>query len=320
MEPPDGAVAGLTGSFDPDSRLVLVDSLRLRTKEGFSVNIAEDLSRIRASDVDLGRYVTIDGARSVTEAVDAMRESGRSCACIVDRDRLVGVFTQRDVLMRVLGRPRVCDLPVSEEMSRSPKTLRADQSLAEGLAIMRDWWIRNVPVVEDGDRLIGNLSWYTVMHTMAAILNRPSDNDLSEPHFEPGLELVDFSGLNTSSPVMVSEEATADVAVHHMQARAIGSLLVVDPREQLVGILTEFDLLMQLACTGVHLKDVTVGEMMTTDVVSLSARSSIAEAIQQMADKGFSHAPLLGESSRPVGIATFRDIAAYFEATQESFA
>lgn len=281
--------------------------------------IVDDLSTIRVSQLDLGRYVRVDGSRSVTETVDAMRDGNHSCACVEDGGRLVGVFTQRDVLMRVLGRPRVCDLPVSEEMSPSPKTMHPDQSVADGLAIMTDWWVRNVPVVDDDHTLVGNLSWYTVMHTIAGLLHPPNDGR-AEQGFEPGLELVDFSGLNTSTPVMVSEDATADVAVHQMRARAIGSLLVIDQREQLVGILTEFDLLMQLACTGVDLGEVTVGEMMTSDVVALSARSSIADAIQKMADKGFSHAPLLGESSRPVGIATFRDIAAYFETSLATFA
>jgi CBS domain-containing protein len=282
------------------------------------VTVADDLAAIGVSDLDLRRYVPVDSSKTVTETVDAMRDAGHSCACVVHDGALVGVFTQRDVLMRVLGRPRVCDLQINEEMTRSPRTMRVDQSVADGLAIMRDWWVRNVPVVDDG-HLVGNLSWYTVMQAMARVIDRPPSGEQLEPGVEHGLAFVDFTGLNTSTPVMLSEQDAADVAVHHMRARAIGSLLVVDGRGHLVGILTEFDLLMHLACTGVELEEVSVKEMMTSDVVSLSARSSIADAIQQMADRGFSHAPLLGESSRPVGIASFRDIASYFETSLESF-
>ena len=215
---------------------------------------------------------------------------------------------------------QLCDDPVGDEMTRSPRTMRPDQSVADGLAIMREWWVRSVPVVDDAGGLVGNFSWYTVMRTMAEILNRPSEPDQTGPGVEHGLEFVDFTGLNISTPVTVYEHDTADVAAHHMRARALGSILVVDQREHLTGIISEFELLVKMACTGADLEKVTVGEMMSPDVVTLSVRSKIADAIQEMADKGLSHAPLLGESSRPVGVASFRDIAAYFETSLETFA
>lgn len=282
--------------------------------------ISDSLEAISVSEVDLSRYVAVDPAESVASTVAAMRERDYSCACVVDGTELVGIFTQRDVLMRIVGRSRVCDLPIAEEMTESPRTMTPDQSVADGLAIMREWWVRSVPVV-DGDRqLQGTLSWYTVMRTIAGLLSHPEDEEQKEPGVEHGLEFVDFTGLNTSTPVLVHSEDTADVAVHHMKARAIGSVLVVDDRGQLAGILTEYDVLTELACVGKDLRSLTVGEIMTSDVVTLSVRSPIVDAIRQMADRGFSHAPLVGESSRPVGIASFRDVAEYFETSLESLA
>lgn len=281
--------------------------------------MADDLAKLRVSDLELGRYVAVEPSQSVAATVRAMSDTDYSCACIVDDGGLIGVFTQRDVLMRVLGRPLVCDRPIGEEMTQTLRTMRADQSVADGLAVMREWWVRNVPVLND-EGLVGNLSWHTVMRTMAGLLNRPEEEAQGEPGLQHGLAFVDFTGLHTTTPVLVSEDTTADVAAHHMRARAIGSVLVVDQREYLVGILTEFELLKRFGCTAEDLADVTVGEMMEPDVVTLSARSSIADAIQQMADKGFSHAPLLGESPRPVGVASFRDIASYFETSIGSFA
>lgn len=282
--------------------------------------IYDSLEAIRVSDVDLSRFISVDPTESVAATVDTMRDALLSCACVVDQGGLVGIFTQRDVLMRVVGRPRVCDLPIAEEMTGSPRTMRADQSVADGLAIMRDWWVRSVPVVDEREQLVGNLSWYSVMKTIADLLSDPHDEEHKEPGVEHGLEYVDFTGLNISTPVLVHAEDTANVAVHHMKARAIGSVLVVDERGQLSGIVTEYDVLTKLACVGRDLSSVTVGEIMTPDVVTLSARSPIVDAIRQMADRGFSHAPLMGESARPVGVASFRDVAEYFETSLESLA
>lgn len=281
--------------------------------------VADDLATMQVTELDLSRYVSVPPSETVAATVEAMRDSGYSAACVVDEGELVGIFTQRDVLMRVLGRSRVCDTPIGEEMTRSPRTMLAEQSVADGLHIMREWWVRSIPVVNEAGQLVGSLSWYAVMRTMASILSQPSESSQIEPGFEHGLEFVDFTGLNTSTPVTVRADTTAEEAAHHMRVRAIGSLLVLDEREHLVGILTEFDLLAKLACTGTDLATVRVEEVMNQNGVTLSARSSIADAIQQMADRGLSHAPLLGESSRPVGMASFRDIAAYFETSLESF-
>ncbi len=91
--------------------------------------------------------------------------------------------------------------------------------------------------------------------------------------------------------------------------------MVVDERDNLVGVLTEFDLQQKIGCRYPDLSELTVAEHMTADPVALRVRSPIADAIEKMAQYRFSHVPLLGESGRPVGVASFRDIASYLEAS-----
>ena len=92
-------------------------------------------------------------------------------------------------------------------------------------------------------------------------------------------------------------------------------VFVVDSREHLVGVVTEFDLQVKDAWRESDLTARTVSDFMTPDPVALSARSPVVDAIREMAAAGFSHVPLLGESGRPIGVASFRDIAQYFETT-----
>jgi CBS domain-containing protein len=53
------------------------------------VAIADDLATMRVSDLDLSRYVSVDPSKTVTETIDAMRDAGHSCACVVDDGALV---------------------------------------------------------------------------------------------------------------------------------------------------------------------------------------------------------------------------------------
>jgi len=277
------------------------------------VNIAESLAAMPVTDTDLDRYVEVDADATVAEAVRAMNAGGRPAACITSKGFLVGTFTQRDIMMRVIGRSRVWDHPVSDQMTRSLRTLTTSGSVAEGLEIMSDWWVRNVPVLDGEDRLVGNLSYYVVMEIIAKLIgDRLDDPDVS-PEIHHSLTLIDFTGLHTSPAVLVNQDEAVAVAAHHMRARAIGSVMVVDDHHNLVGILTEFDLQTKIGCEHSDLTNIAVRDIMTPDPISFKARAPIAGAIQQMAGRGFSHLPLLGESGRPQAVASFRDIATYLE-------
>lgn len=279
------------------------------------MNIADILAQTPVSTLDLSRYVIVSPDSKVRDAVSTMAEAGRSCALVALDEGLVGIFTQRDVLHRVIGRSGTWDRPVAEEMTRTVRTIRDDQSVSQGLLVMTDWWVRNVPVLDGDDRLAGNLSFFTVMKVMADLLTSRLGETEQEPGVQEGLEFIDFTGIKTSPPVIVSLGDSVEVAAHHMRARGIGSVLVADDMENLRGVLTEFDLLTKVGCDQTDLGDIAVKDVMTPDPVSLSARSSIADAIREIADRGFSHVPLAGESGRPVGVASFRDIAAYVEAS-----
>jgi CBS domain-containing protein len=286
--------------------------------ERTAVTIADLLAETPVSDLDLSRYVKVDHDVTVSETVRAMCAGRQTCACIVDGSDLVGVFTERDVLQRVVGRSRIWENPIAEEMSGSVRTMNADESVAVGLTVMTDWWVRNVPVLDGDGGLVGNLSYYEVMRTMARVVGSRSGIERRGPTVQHGLGYVDFTGLNTSTPVTVRVDDTVDIAAHHMKVRAIGSVLVVDERENLVGTVTEFDILMKVGCDRADLTTLQVGDVMTPDPVAISARSPIVDALQQMAENGFSHIPLLGKSGRPTAVASFRELATYFESSLET--
>jgi len=277
------------------------------------MNISDTLSATPVSTLDLTRHVTVGSDATVADTVRAMCDAKRSCALVVDEGELRGVFTQRDVLMRVVGRPQSWNLPVRDEMTTSIRTMRDSDSVSDGLAVMNHWWVRSVPVLDSADRLAGNLSFYTIMSTISGLVTDHLGDIDQDPSDTLGLTLIDFTGLNTSTPVIVSPDESVEAAAHHMKARGIGSVLVVDARDTLVGVVTEFDLQMKVGCEVADLSTVKVAEVMTANPIALAARSPISAAIKEMADRGFSHVPLLGESGRPVAVASFRDIAAYVE-------
>ena len=102
--------------------------------------------------------VTAPATLTVSEAARLMKEHRVGAIMVVQEDTLVGIFTERDALIRVLAEGRdVQTTRLADVMTRNPKTIHPDRSFAEGLQMMYGGSFRHVPVVEDG-RPVGMIS------------------------------------------------------------------------------------------------------------------------------------------------------------------
>jgi CBS domain-containing protein len=95
---------------------------------------------------------------TVFEAAQLMKSRKVGAVMVVEDGRLVGIFTERDALFRIVADNRdVKHTQLSEVMTRSPQTLHPDKSFADALHMMHTGGFRHVPVVENG-RPVGMIS------------------------------------------------------------------------------------------------------------------------------------------------------------------
>ena len=135
------------------------------------------------------RLITAEPDETVAQAVQRMLEGGIGSIVVCDGPRLVGIFTERDVL-KLAGQERVlATLPLREAMTPKPLTVTAEDGILDAARLMGERGIRHLPVVE-GENLVGILSIRDVlgfllerawrMHddeardTAQALLSRPS--------------------------------------------------------------------------------------------------------------------------------------------------
>jgi CBS domain-containing protein len=121
----------------------------------------------------------------LADALRLMREERRGYVLIVGDGRLVGIFTERDVLMKVAGNPlNIERTPVSGYMTRDPVTLPGSAGVAFALNHMVVEGFRHIPIVEGG-RPTGVVSMrdiieYLCEHFRHEVLNLPPN-----PHLTP---------------------------------------------------------------------------------------------------------------------------------------
>lgn len=95
--------------------------------------------------------VTVAPDVTIAEAVRRMREGRIGCVLVVENDLLVGIFTERDILMKFAGKDKNLDeTKVGDVMTRSPEKVEATKTLRFALNKMSIGGFRHVPITSEG--------------------------------------------------------------------------------------------------------------------------------------------------------------------------
>ena len=95
---------------------------------------------------------------SISRAAQIMRDSDVGIVPVVDADggrRLRGVITDRDIAVRHVAEQHQRDCTVEHHMSTRVSTVSPDDDAEKVMNLMRSEQVRRIPVVENGDQLLG---------------------------------------------------------------------------------------------------------------------------------------------------------------------
>ena len=120
---------------------------------------------------------TLEVVKPVTTILDAiarMNQRRIGSVLVMEGDRLAGIFTERDVLTRVVtGRLDPAKTPVAEVMTRQPVTINPTTTVREAMMVVTDTRRRHLPVVAEGKVLgmvsIGDLTRWIVRNQQREI-------------------------------------------------------------------------------------------------------------------------------------------------------
>ncbi len=108
--------------------------------------------------MELEKMLMTSSQTSVSDAAQLMASARVGAVMVVDSEKLVGIFTERDAVFRVIApglEPRTTNL--ADVMTPSPVTVDPERSFGFALQLMHEHGFRHVPVVEN-DRPVGIVS------------------------------------------------------------------------------------------------------------------------------------------------------------------
>ncbi len=103
------------------------------------------------------KLITVKPSITILEAVKIMNEKGVGSVLVVENDKLVGIFTERDVVRTVANEINLNER-LEKIMTRKPVIIEEEEYLSKASLLMSEKNVRHLPVVNKEGKLVGIIS------------------------------------------------------------------------------------------------------------------------------------------------------------------
>ncbi len=108
----------------------------------------------------------------------------------------------------------------------------------------------------------------------------------------------------------IAPTASIEQAASSMSEHNIGALFVEDDQGEILGIISERDIVLGIGKRGANLQEATVADLMTTDLIRCEPDNTVNEAMGMMTDRRVRHLPVF-ENDQLVGLVSIGDLVKY---------
>ena len=131
------------------------------------------LANTALSEVVSQPPLMVSASATLADTIHLMQQERRACILVMENDHLAGIFTERDILMKVAGQPLdLVHTPVSMSMTPDPFTLPADANVAFALSKMVLEGFRHIPLVDDAGLPTAVVSMRNLIEYLGEIYSR----------------------------------------------------------------------------------------------------------------------------------------------------
>ena len=116
-----------------------------------------------------------------------------------------------------------------------------------------------------------------------------------------------FESMSQKRVISVGPHASVREAAGVMTRANCGSVLIMEPPDAVVGIVTERDLMTRVLAKGADPERTTVREIMTPNPMCVPPETLVSDAVVIMLERGFRHLPIVAPGGKIMGVFSVRD-------------
>ena len=154
---------------------------------GRHVDVGRQFLETRIEELKPHGPITVGEDATVAKAIDLMRKKNLGVVMVVSRKRprrLVGIFSERDLLGRALGMRGYGRLKISRVMTRDPEALRPKDSVAYALNKMSVGRFRHIPLVDTNHVPVGMVSARDIIDFLVELIPEEIQNLPPQPQYQ----------------------------------------------------------------------------------------------------------------------------------------
>jgi CBS domain-containing protein len=254
------------------------------------------LRQMTVGDIMTKYVITIRPEDDVIKAATKMIAEDISCLVVTEGEKPVGLISERDFLRKVPLSKQVFSMKVKDIMSANLTTVPPTMKLTDAVALMKEKNFRRLIVMQD--RMVGVVTQTNFTKTLGSIMT-------SYPITEP----LQLKAIMTKSVLTVTPKDSVSVGKQKMMKANVGAIAIMD-KETVMGIFTEYDILMQFYDQHGKLEMADIGKYMRKYVRAMPADASVFEANRLMLEKNMRRL-LIVDGTKVLGIVTQTDICRF---------
>lgn len=252
----------------------------------------------KLNDIISHEVIGVQPGTSVLNAMQIMRDKNISCILILDNNKPVGIFTERDIVRSAVQfESGSYNEDIQSFMTCPLLTAEKNKNIIEAYRLMEENKIRHMVVVDGENQASGVLTFTDLIENLGY-------------NYIDNVEIVSKIMIRMLSTV--SRKTDTNQVLCEMIDKQISCVIITAPHNRPVGIFTERDAAGLLLKNSHSLKQ-TIDTAMSTPVQSISQVTLVKKAAAIMSNQNIRRVVVVDSDDKLIGLVTQSDIVKYME-------
>ena len=255
----------------------------------------------KVSEIMTANLTSVSVSTPVLEVMQLMAGEDVGRVIVTDNAVPVGIFTEKDVLRRVVTTgvdPKKINI---KEVKTSPiRAVPEETRIVDAFAKMYKGKYRHLLVRGRRGRIVGIVSMRRILK-IAVELGQGKD------------ETQTLARIATAAVTSVESSVTIQETVKLMAEKSLSAVIVTEAGSP-AGIFTERDVLKRVAAQGLDLAKTAIKQVMTAPPIIMPSTTLVGDALAEMYRRDVRNLPVSGTGDKIVGLVSMPDILQYAQA------
>jgi signal-transduction protein with cAMP-binding, CBS, and nucleotidyltransferase domain len=255
----------------------------------------------KVSEIMTTNLTTVPVSTSIFKVMEIMAAEDVGRIILTGAEVPVGIFTEKDVLRRVVNANVDSEnTPIKDVMTSPLRAVREETHIVEAFGKMYKGKYRHLLVRGRRGRIVGIVSMRRILKLAVEL-----GQGMSDPRT--------LGSLTTAVAATIDQSSSVHEAIDLMIKKGVGSVVITTAGRP-AGIFTERDVLKRVATKKINTKHTPVKEVMTEPLLTMSDTALVGDALAEMYRRDIRNMPVTKESGELTGSVSMPDVLQYARA------